>query len=72
MIDQLDLFNGEKLNLKIFNRYQEKIFEQESATKLEWDGKNLSRVVATDSYWYVLTLPDGTVYTGWVLLKNRN
>lgn len=72
VIDQLDLFNGEKLNLKVFNRYQEKIFEQESATRLEWDGKNLSRVVATDSYWYVLTLPDGTIYTGWVLLKNRN
>ena len=72
VIDQLDLFNGEKLNLKVFNRYQEKIFEQESPTRLEWDGKNLSRVVATDSYWYVLTLPDGTIYTGWVLLKNRN
>ncbi|KIA82932.1 hypothetical protein OA84_05020 [Kaistella solincola] len=72
LIDQLDLFNGEKLNLKIYNRYQEKIYEQESATRLEWDGKTLSRVVATDSYWYVLTLPDGKVYTGWVLLKNRD
>lgn len=72
IIDGLSLFKGEKLNLKVYNRYQEKIYEEESATKLEWDGKTLSRVVPTDSYWYVLTLPDGTVYTGWVLLKNRN
>ncbi|WP_226064030.1 T9SS type B sorting domain-containing protein [Kaistella polysaccharea] len=72
IIDGLTLFKGEKLNLKVYNRYQEKIYEEESSTRLEWDGKTLSRVVATDSYWYVLTLPDGTVYTGWVLLKNRN
>ncbi len=72
IINELDLFNGESINLKVYNRFQEKIYEQESTSRLEWDGKTLSRVVATDSYWYVLTLPDGTVYTGWVLLKNRN
>lgn len=72
IIDDLNVFQGEKTNLKVFNRFQEKIFEQESATRLEWDGKRLSRVVPTDSYWYVLTLADGRVFTGWVLLKNRN
>lgn len=72
IIDDLYVFQGEKTNLKVFNRFQEKVFEQDSATKLVWDGKRLSRVVATDSYWYILTLADGRVFTGWVLLKNRN
>ncbi|QBO57165.1 T9SS type B sorting domain-containing protein [Chryseobacterium salivictor] len=72
IIDDLNVFEGQKTNLKVFNRFKEKIFEQESATRLEWDGKTLGRVVSTDSYWYVLTLADGRVFTGWVLVKNRN
>jgi gliding motility-associated-like protein len=71
-IDDLYVFEGKTANVKIFNRYQDKIFEQESATRLEWDGKTALRGVATGSYWYVLTLADGRVFTGWILLKNRN
>ncbi|WP_193811883.1 T9SS type B sorting domain-containing protein [Kaistella flava (ex Peng et al. 2021)] len=72
IIDDLNVFDGQKTNLKVFNRFKEKIFEQESATRLEWNGKTLGRVVPSDSYWYVLTLSDGSVFTGWVLLKNRH
>lgn len=72
VIDDLNVFDGKKANLKVFNKMKEKIYEQESATRLEWNGQTLSRVVATDSYWYVLTLADGRIFTGWVLLKNRN
>ena len=72
VIDDLNVFDGKKTNLKVFNKMKEKIYEQESATRLEWNGQTLSRVVATDSYWYVLTLADGRIFTGWVLLKNRN
>lgn len=72
VIDDLNVFEGEKTNIKVFNRFNEKVFEQESASRLEWNGKKLSRVVPTDSYWYVLTLADGRVFTGWVLVKNRN
>lgn len=72
IIDDLNVFDGKKANLKVFNRFKEKIYEQESATRLEWNGKTLGRVVPTDSYWYVLTLADGRIFTGWVLLKNRN
>ncbi|WP_435523571.1 hypothetical protein [Chryseobacterium indoltheticum] len=25
----------------------------------------------TSSYWYVITLPDGRTFTGWVLVKNN-
>ncbi len=72
VIDDLNVFEGEKTNIKVFNRFKEKVFEQESVSRLEWNGKTLSRVVPTDSYWYVLTLADGRVFTGWVLVKNRN
>lgn len=72
VIDDLNVLEGEKTNIKVFNRFKEKVFEQESASRLEWNGKTLSRVVPTDSYWYVLTLADGRVFTGWVLVKNRN
>lgn len=72
IINGLDVFDGKKSNLKIFNRYKTKIFEEDSATRFVWNGQNSSRNVNTDAYWYVITLPDGRVYTGWVLLKNRN
>ncbi|KEY20357.1 T9SS type B sorting domain-containing protein [Kaistella antarctica] len=72
IIDDLNVFGGEKTNLKVFNRFKEKIYEQESATRLVWDGKIHGRIVSSDSYWYVLTMADGRVFNGWVLLKNRN
>ncbi len=72
VIDDLYVFEGKKTNLKIYNRSQQLIYEQESATKLEWNGRTGLRNVPTDSYWYVLTLADGRVFTGWVLLKNRD
>ncbi len=72
VIDDLYVFDGKTTNLKIYNRYQQKIYEQDSATRLEWNGKTASRVVPTDSYWYVLTLADGRVFTGWIMVKDRN
>lgn len=72
IIDNLYVFDGQKATLKIFDRYQKLIFQQESASRLEWDGKENKRTVPTDSYWYILTLPDGRLFNGWILLKNRN
>ena len=72
IIDDLNVFEGEKTNLKVFNRFKEKIYEQDSATRLVWDGKIHGRIVSSDAYWYVLTMADGRVFNGWVLLKNRN
>ena len=73
IIDDLNVFNGKMANIKVFNRYQVKVFEQDSSTRFVWNGRTTSdRLVNTDSYWYVITLPDGRTYTGWVLVKNRN
>ncbi|WP_417431232.1 T9SS type B sorting domain-containing protein [Halpernia sp.] len=72
IIDNLYVFEGKVASLKIFDRYQKLVYQQESNTRLEWNGKELARNVYTNSYWYILTLPDGRVFTGWVVLKNRN
>lgn len=72
IIKDLYVFDGQKANLKVFDRFQKLIFEQESNTSFIWDGKTNKRGVSTDSYWYVISLPDGRVINGWVLLKNRN
>lgn len=71
-VDGLYVFDGQKSSLKIFDRYQKLIYQQESNSSFIWDGKTLERNVSTDAYWYVISLPDGRVLTGWVLLKNRN
>ncbi|KIA89079.1 hypothetical protein OA86_08405 [Kaistella jeonii] len=72
IIDDLNVFNGKSANLKVFNRFLVKVFEQDSSSRFVWNGTFNSRLVNTGSYWYQITLPDGRTYTGWVLVKNRN
>lgn len=71
-VDGLDVFDGEESKIQIFNRQQTLVFEQLSSDKFIWDGKWLSRPVPTATYWYIITLPDGRVFNGWVVVKNRN
>ncbi len=71
-IDDLYVFEGQKANVQIFDQYGSKVFEQESSSKIEWNGFLGGRKLSTSSYWYVLSLPDGRKFTGWIVLKNRN
>ncbi len=57
-------------HVKIFDRYGKQVFEQESQTCFEWDGKHLGRVLPTTSYWYIITIADGRQFTGWIMLRN--
>ncbi|MGM5629777.1 T9SS type B sorting domain-containing protein [Apibacter raozihei] len=68
----LDLFNGEKSSIKIFDRYGKVIFEENSDTCFVWNGYYLGRPLPTNSYWYLINIPDGRKFTGWILLKNYN
>jgi len=38
---------------------------------MEWDGKQNGSPVQTGNYWYTIKVSDGRVYTGWLLIKNR-
>ena len=71
-LKDLHVFNNENSTITIFDRYQKSLYQQSSNTELTWDGTYNGRPLSTDSYWYVIKLPDGRVFTGWILLKNRN
>ncbi len=70
-VKNLNVFEGQNASLQIFDRYGKMVFEQNSATELIWDGKIQGRPLPTQSYWYVLKLPDGRNFNNWILLKNR-
>lgn len=72
IFDNLDVFDGKLTNVKIFDRNGLKVYEESSAVSFIWKGQHNGRSLATADYWYVLTLPDGRSFTGWILLKNRN
>ncbi|KMQ64713.1 hypothetical protein ACM46_10755 [Chryseobacterium angstadtii] len=70
VIKNLRIFGGGMTNVKIFDRYQSLIFEQSTNTQIVWDGTIAGRVIPTATYWYVITLPNGKVISGWLLVKN--
>lgn len=72
IIKNLHVFGKKMTNVKVFDRYQFKIFEQDTNTQIIWDGTIAGRPIPSSSYWYVITLPDGRSFTGWVLVKNTN
>ncbi len=72
IVRNLHVFGDKKTNVKVFDRYQYLIFEQNTNTQIVWDGTISGRPIPTSSYWYVITLPDGRTFTGWILVKNTN
>ena len=72
IVKNLHVFGSKISNVKVFDRYQALIFEQSSNTQFFWDGTIKGRAIPTSSYWYVITLPDGRTFTGWILVKNNN
>ncbi|WP_363315665.1 T9SS type B sorting domain-containing protein [uncultured Chryseobacterium sp.] len=72
IVKNLQVFGNRLSTVKIFDRYQALIFEQKSNTEFYWDGTIKGRAIPTSSYWYVITLPDGRTFTGWILVKNNN
>lgn len=72
IVKNLQVFGNRMSTVKIFDRYQALIFEQSSNTQFFWDGTIKGRAIPTSSYWYVITLPDGRTFTGWILVKNNN
>jgi gliding motility-associated-like protein len=72
IIRNLHVFGTKMTNVKVFDRYQYLIFEQNTNTQIIWDGTISGRPIPTSSYWYVITLPDGRTFTGWILVKNND
>lgn len=66
-----DVFGQEMPELRIYDRFGNVVYQQLNGGRLFWDGTSFGRKLSTDTYWYYLKLPDGRIFRGWVLLKNR-
>lgn len=66
----LDVFSNNS-TLQIFDRYGNMVYKQVSNTEFRWDGKSNSRVLNSDTYWFVITAGDERIYKGWIYLKNK-
>ncbi len=66
----LDVFSNNS-TLQIFDRYGNMVYKEVSNTEFKWDGKSNSRVLNSDTYWFVITAGDERIYKGWIYLKNK-
>lgn len=66
----LDVFSNNS-TLQIFDRYGNMVYKEVSNTEFRWDGKSNSRVLNSDTYWFVITAGDERIYKGWIYLKNK-
>lgn len=76
VLDYSDLKMKNDVQLEIFDRYGNKVYEA-CDQQFIWDGKRNGMPLPGATYWYTIrwTEPDsGTAveYKGWILLKNRN
>ena len=55
----------------IFDKYGNMVYKEVSNTEFKWDGKSNSRVLNSDTYWFVITAGDERIYKGWIYLKNK-
>lgn len=58
--------------VEIYDRFGKMVFQKVVAGEFSWDGKRNSKVLPSDSYWYIIKFTNGKVQNGWVFLKNRN
>lgn len=70
--DSWNLSNLKVEKAQIFNRYGMEMFSKSNYTN-EWHGQtNGGHILPSATYYYVLTLPNGKVRTGWVYLNREN
>lgn len=58
--------------VSVYDRRGLPVFKEVISKKpLVWDGKLNGSQIPTGNYWYTIKVSDGRVYTGWLLIKNR-
>jgi gliding motility-associated-like protein len=69
--DVWDLSGLNVQKAQIFNRYGVEVYSRSNYTN-EWDGRtNSGDELPTATYYYVLSLPNGEVKTGWVYINRQ-
>ena len=76
VLDYSDLKIKNNVSLQILNRYGNPVFTSKDGQFI-WDGKTSGRPVSTGTYWYILKWTEPytdkpVIYSGWILVKNRN
>ncbi|PNQ73333.1 hypothetical protein C1T31_07390 [Hanstruepera neustonica] len=56
------------IRIKIFDRYG-KLIKEIGTSENSWDGTFNGKLLKTDDYWYLATLPNGRTFTGHFTLK---
>ena len=77
VLDYSDLQYKDNVSMEIYDRYGKMIFKGTPQNQYIWDGTSNSRLLSTDSYWFVIEWQEPTSgtykkYADWILLKNRN
>lgn len=58
--------------VSVYDRRGLPVFKEVILKKpLEWNGKLNGSPIPTGNYWYTIKVSDGRVYTGWLMVKNR-
>jgi gliding motility-associated-like protein len=66
----LENYPGTEVN--VYDRRGLPVFKEIISKKpLVWDGRLNGSQIPTGNYWYTIKVSDGRVYTGWLLIKNR-
>jgi gliding motility-associated-like protein len=69
-ISRLENYYGTEVN--VYDRRGLPVFKETTTKKpMAWDGKLNGNPVSTGNYWYTIKVSDGRLYTGWLLIKNR-
>ncbi|MCJ8153947.1 T9SS type B sorting domain-containing protein [Chryseobacterium sp. SSA4.19] len=66
----LENYPGTEVN--VYDRKGLPVFKETTTKKpMTWDGKLNGNPIPTGNYWYTIKISDGRLYTGWLLVKNR-
>ena len=76
VLDYSDLKIKDQVSIKIFDRQGSLVYQSEGQNYI-WDGKAFGRTVSSGTYWYIINWTEPltqtpTVFSGWILVKNRN
>ncbi len=58
-------------HIKIFDRYVKMFVDRKLEPGFIWDGKYEGETVASDDYWYIITLEDGRIISGHISVRNN-
>ncbi len=57
-------------HLLISDRFGKLVFDSNKNKTYEWDGRSGGNILPSDTYWYILQIPNKKTFSGFIFLKN--